>query len=39
MAIVPDRCLVAHFPALADPRVERTKLHPLENILRSPSAP
>jgi predicted transposase YbfD/YdcC len=33
MASAPDRALVAHFTALEDPRVERTKLHPLENIV------
>lgn len=33
MAPIPDRSLLAQFAALEDPRVERTKLHPLENIV------
>jgi len=33
MATTPDRSLLAHFAALEDPRVERTKLHPLINIV------
>jgi len=33
MATGTDRTLISHFAALTDPRVERTKLHPLENIL------
>lgn len=28
-----DRALLSHFASLEDPRVERTKLHPLPNIL------
>jgi predicted transposase YbfD/YdcC len=33
MAPEPDRALIRHFATLHDPRVERTKLHPLENVL------
>jgi hypothetical protein len=33
MAITPARSLLAHFAALEDPRVERTKRHPLVNIV------
>jgi predicted transposase YbfD/YdcC len=33
MAPASDRALMTHFAALDDPRVERTKLHPLVNIL------
>src|SRR5689334_22420845 len=28
-----DRALLSHFATLQDPRVERTRLHPLANIL------
>ncbi len=33
MATASNRSLLAHFSDLDDPRVERTKLHPLANIL------
>jgi len=33
MATAADRTLLRHFATLTDPRVERTKLHPLENLL------
>jgi predicted transposase YbfD/YdcC len=33
MAPPADRTLLTHLATLTDPRVERTKLHPLENIL------
>jgi predicted transposase YbfD/YdcC len=33
MATPANRTLLAHFAALTDPRVERTKLHPLVNVL------
>jgi predicted transposase YbfD/YdcC len=33
MATPTDRALMRHFAALDDPRVERTKLHPLVNVL------
>ncbi len=33
MASAADRTLLTHFADLDDPRVERTKLHPLINIL------
>lgn len=33
MVTAADRALLTHFAALTDPRVERTKLHPLVNIL------
>ncbi len=33
MAPTSDRSLLTHFATLDDPRVERTKLHPLVNIL------
>lgn len=33
MAAATDRALLTHFAALTDPRVERTKLHPLANVL------
>jgi predicted transposase YbfD/YdcC len=33
MVPLADRALLSHFAALTDPRVERTKLHPLVNIL------
>ncbi len=28
-----DRALMTHFGTLEDPRIERTKLHPLANVL------
>ncbi len=33
MAVTTDRSLLPHFAALEDPRVERTRLHPLINVL------
>ena len=33
MAAASDRALLTHFASLADSRVERTKLHPLPNVL------
>jgi hypothetical protein len=33
MAVTADRCLLTHFAALTDPRVERTRVHPLINVL------
>src|SRR5215207_635540 len=33
MASAANQPLVAHFTALEDPRVERTKLHPLDNVV------